>query len=346
MAIAIPSLDKAISVIQAAIKDEIALQLGLKGDLSFIRDELDMMKAFLMVAEEEREHNEVVKVWTDQINHLALDVEHCLNDNRDRVEKYPRWLFLLTIPARHEIAYTLKELKARVEDVSKRNLRYRLVKDSDSAATLGIKKLLQASSSTTKGSVELVDLCEVIVNEDEELKVMSVWGRDGSDPGKTSVVREAYNSREVRDKFPCRAWVRLAHPFNPNDFLHSLVRQFYGNSLSLEARATVGVGVMRKMEEVIAQGRLAEEFDAHVNDKKYLLVIDDLTTMVEWDWILTYLPDRKKGSKIIVSTQQVEIANLCAAQPCRVAEIKQRLSHRSVYLFFNEVIIILTTTTS
>lgn len=184
-----------------------------------------------------------------------------------------------------------------------------------------------------------MNLAQLITEGGKARRVVSVWGTS-SDIGKTSVIREAYNDRQVFGMFGCRAWVKLMHPFNPTEFLQSLVRKFYGNSLVATGKkqggTTVGVDVMKKMEMIEAQRHLGDEFDGYVNEKSYLIVLDGLSTIVEWDWIRTYLPDRENGSRIIVSTQQVELAILCLGQPYRVSEIKQLSHDQSIHLFFEE----------
>jgi hypothetical protein len=46
-------LDGALDYAKSALAEEVALQLGIQQDHAFIRDELEMMQAFLMVAHEE-----------------------------------------------------------------------------------------------------------------------------------------------------------------------------------------------------------------------------------------------------------------------------------------------------
>ncbi|KAM3206362.1 hypothetical protein ACQJBY_061821 [Aegilops geniculata] len=139
----------------------------------------------------------------------------------------------------------------------------------------------------------------------------------------------------------CHAWVRLMHPFNPRDFLHSLVRQFYENSpeeigKAQEEGTTVGGNVLMKMENM-GQTDLIGVFNSQVSDNRYLVVIDDLSTIVEWDCIKSFFPRNKRGSRIILSTHQAEIASLCPDQPLQVTELKQLSSDQALYLFHQEV---------
>lgn len=58
-----------------------------------------------------------------------------------------------------------------------------------------------------------------------------------------------------------------------------------------------------------------------LGDERYLVILEDVSTMVEWDTIRAYLPDRNNGSCIVVHTQQAEIAGLCVGHSHRVCEL-------------------------
>ena len=130
---------------------------------------------------------------------------------------------------------------------------------------------------------------------------------------------------------------------DPKEFLHSMVRQFYENSYQVEdsmvgddGGVAVGGSVLLRMEKM-GQSDLVREFSARVSGNRYLVVIDGLSTIDEWRCIRTYFPDRKNGSRIVVATQQVEVASLCTEQPCQVSELKRLSTEQTLHLFHKKV---------
>lgn len=96
-----------------------------------------------------------------------------------------------------------------------------------------------------------------------------------------------------------------------------------------------GIDVLTGMDA--AQGtNLVKEFVKELNKHKYLIVLEDLSNMAEWHAVRTYLPDGKHGSRIVVSTQQLEIARLCAGQHYQVLELKKLSDNDSICVFFHE----------
>ena len=164
-----------------------------------------------------------------------------------------------------------------------------------------------------------------------------MWGTSG-DLGKTSAIQEVYDDPKVLKRFRFLAWIRLMHPFNPQEFPRSLVRQFYGNSHDEvgkpEQETSVGA-VLAKMEKM-DQSDLVPVFNAQLCSNSYVVVIDDLSTIVEWHCVKKYFPDNKKG-RIVVSTQLAEIASLCTEKPYQVSEFKQLSCDQTIYLFHKKV---------
>ncbi|XP_037453481.1 disease resistance protein Pik-2-like isoform X2 [Triticum dicoccoides] len=367
------ALGGALGYATSKAAEEIALQLGVEHDVKFIRDELQMMQSFLMTADEEQSQNKVLTTWVKQIGVLSYKVEDGLMDFGLHSEKKP---FLGCIPRnpgdRCRIAKEVKQLRAEVEDVSNRNLRYRLIKKSSGsnptaaeeqasvarAAMFGINEARFATFVHEKSSV--VDLHQLISSNDVNLRVIAMWGTCG-DIGKISAIQEIYDDPKVLKRFVFHAWIRLMHPFNPQEFLRSLVRQFYVNlhddvgkpsfnpqeflqSLERqfyensygyigkpEQETSVGA-VLAKMEKM-DQSDLVRVFNALLCSNSYLVIINDLSMIEEWHCIKKYFPDNKKQSRIIVSAQQVEIACLCTEKPYQVSEFKQLSCDQTIYLF-------------
>lgn len=340
------------------------MQLGVQRELSFIKDEFEMIKTFLTAADAEPSYShgtKVLRTWVKQVRDLACDVEGCLQDFTLHSEEQPSCggCSARTLRARHRIATDLKELKARVEDVSRRNLRYRLIEHAGSTSTASTaatatavaeqQPAVASSVDTTmligiqrrsmKQDMQKLGLSQVITSGDRDLHVVAVWGT-GGDLGKTTIIRASYEDPRVYGRFECRGWVRLTHPFNPNDFFQTLTRQFYECSLLDERQLPVSKGfdALRKLR-AMGDDQLVDEFEVHVNSRSYLIVINDLSSIEEWDWIRTYLPDMKNGSRVIVSTQQLGLASLCTEQPNQVSELKQLSSDQAIYLFYKKVTI-------
>ncbi|KAF7082184.1 hypothetical protein CFC21_086063 [Triticum aestivum] len=341
-------LDGALGYASSKAAEEIGLQLGVESDVDFIRDELQMMQSFLMTADEEQSQNKVLATWVKQIGVLAYKVEDSLMDFGLYSEKKS---FLGCIPRnpmdRRRIAKEVKELRAKVEDVSNRNLRYRLIKESSASKPSATEEQAKIATEAMFGMNEArltaldhrksseVNLQQLITSNDVDLRVIAVWGTSGN-RGKTPAIQEVYDDPMVLKRFGFRAWIRLMHPFNPQEFLQSLVKQFYESSHDEVGKAeqvtSVGANVLAKMEKM-TQSDLVRVFNAQLCSNSYLVVIIDLSTIEEWHCIKKYFPENKRQSRIIVSTQQDEIACLCTEKPYQMSKFRQLSYDQTIYLF-------------
>lgn len=347
-------VEGALTKAQSAIEEETKLQQSVQHNLVFIAGEFEMMHSFLNVANEERVKNNVVRTWVRQVRDLAYDVEDCI-EFVTHLDKKSSWWRQMLPPCLAASALPIKEavteieqLKVRVEDVSRRNSRYSLISDSGSKpimqqqtapktifGTMVLDMMVEARD-TAKRQQGLGDLTQLLTKEQADLGVISVWGT-GSELGTTSIIRKAYQDPELCQKFECRGWVKLTQPFNPHEFLRSMVAQFYANSC-LQNGMVINVDELKRIEEMATTGGgLIGAFMDKVNENRYLIVLENLSTIGDWDTIGTYLPDRKNGSRVIVSTQQCEIASLCIGHSYQVAEVKQYSAEHSVCVFFEEV---------
>nr|ACG63517.1 resistance protein RGA2 [Triticum turgidum subsp. durum] len=335
-------LNGAVRYAQSAIAEEVALQLGVRRDQVFITNELEMMQAFLMAANDEGDgDSKVVRVWVKQVRDLAYDVEDSLQDFAVRLEKQPWWRILLK--DRRQVAKQMKGLRANVEDVSQRNMRYHLIKgsagsnpastDGQSAIT-GAMTMSSTEDARRQREKAKADLVQLIRKMDDRLRVIAVWGTS-TDVGETSVIKRAFEDLKKHNRFDCHAWIKVMCPFNSVEFMRSIIRQFYINLLqdpveNMDAQVLRGMGMKKEND-------LVDEFKSYLNDKSYLIVIDGMSTTEEWDQIKPCFPNNKRGSRIIVSTKQVEVASLCAG-PQNVAPEHKQLSidQNTLYAFFEK----------
>ncbi|WVZ50547.1 hypothetical protein U9M48_001789 [Paspalum notatum var. saurae] len=354
------AVEGTLSAAKSAIEEEEKLKKSMQRDLMLISDEFEMMCSFLNVAKEHAT-DEMVRTLVRQVRNMALEVEDCIESAvLVDVKKSNWWRRLLlsscmlaaaaTPAAALDDAVTAIELlKSRVEAMGQRNERYMsIVGDSGSkpttekthhkavadAAAVGI---LNEARDAKKKHGRPGNLIELIKNIDDALplQVMSVWGAAG-DLGVASIIKKTCDDPEICINFRFRAWVKLMHPFNSHEFIRSLLLQFYTNYCAQKGSAST-IDFLEPAEVMIAsQDVLIKEFMKHVSDQRYLVFLEDVPRAVDWEAVRVYLPDKKKGSCIVVHTQQLEVASLCIGQSHRVLELEQFSPDHSVFVFFNE----------
>lgn len=120
-----------------------------------------------------------IKTWVKQVRDVAYIVEDCLQDLAVRLGK-PSWWW--TLVDRHRVATRMKELRAKVEDVSQRNVRYRLIKGSGPKPATGIfgATMFGIEEARRQKDKSKVDLSQLIVEGNEDLRVIAVWGNKWS----------------------------------------------------------------------------------------------------------------------------------------------------------------------
>uniref|UniRef100_A0A0D9Y0B8 NB-ARC domain-containing protein n=1 Tax=Leersia perrieri TaxID=77586 RepID=A0A0D9Y0B8_9ORYZ len=328
-------LNGAVNYAKSTVVEEVSLQLGVQRDHAFIRDELEMMQSFLEAAHDQRDDNKVRDV--------AYDVEDCLQDFAVRLgrKKSSWWLCPRTLWERHRISKGMKELRDKVEDVSQRNLRYHLIKGSkptvvdampSGTARLTMSGMYEAQWQEEKAKADLI---RQVNHEVEDRRVIAVWGT--CDYHRvTSIVGRAYDHLKRSNKFECFAWVDLMHPLPLTELLQTIVRQLYIRSLQESGKATPACQLLMRTS-MVKEDHLADEFNTYLSDKCYLIVLNGLSTTKVWEQIKMLFPDNKNGSKIIVSTQHIEVAILCAGTEEVATDHIQLFADQTLYVFHYKV---------
>ncbi|KAL6897951.1 hypothetical protein ACP4OV_006910 [Aristida adscensionis] len=131
----------AVSSLLGVIRNEMALLGGVRGDVQFIKEEMESMSSFLVhlahTAPPGGEHDEQVRTWMNQVRLLAQDCNNCLDlylyrgnpdihRARGGLRRFLWWLpwFLQKLAAQRRAAVQLRLLKERARDVGERRLRY------------------------------------------------------------------------------------------------------------------------------------------------------------------------------------------------------------------------------
>ena len=121
-----------------------------------------------------------------------------------------------------------------------------------------------------------------------DFRVISVVGKHGS--GKTTLAKAIYNSPEVKSHFDCRAWVLASG--NLTDVLLSTLEQIVSSFVDKKS----------------TKEEFTEKIHMILQEKRYLVVLDDLQTPSLWKELLKAFPDTKNGRRIMLTTINYRVA--------------------------------------
>ncbi|XP_044335814.1 disease resistance protein Pik-2-like [Triticum aestivum] len=338
------AVEGTLSKVQSAIDEETTLKAAAQQDLVFITGEFQMMQSFLKVASKERAGNEVVKTWVRQLRDLAFDVEDCVEfiihlDNDSTWKWVWRMVPSCMAPPRTRdldgAVVELKQLKARVEEVSQRNTRYNLISDFGSIpvsqspavqlgttgpSTMDILTELWEANGKYHG---FCNLQKLITKEGNDLQVISLWGRAGSDIEGTQIINKAYCDPEICHIFKSRAWVKLMHPFSPDEFLKNLQTRLQACSRSCQ---TVDFKGKNSADDPMKQ----------LTEQRYLVILEGIPSVADWEIIRMYLPDNNNGSRIVVSTKKIGDAIFLTGEPYRVSVLREFTGGHYLFAFYKK----------
>jgi hypothetical protein len=258
----------------ALVEKEYAQLKSVRKEIISLQEELRSMNAVLQKLAVEDDPDVLKKEWQNQIRDLFYDVEDCVDDFLHRVEhddgnKRPDVGFfhknfskLKTLGARHGIADKIRQLKVRVDDVSKRRSRYIYEGASYSAGTASAAVAIDPrlpALSRMEGNLVGIDgpreeITKLLADEGEigkKLKVVSIVGFGGL--GKTTLACEV--RRELRGQFDCQVTVQVSQSPDIIKILTMILSEVKGPS----------------QHRICNVSELIEELKSYLLHKRYLI---------------------------------------------------------------------------
>nr|XP_025882295.1 LOW QUALITY PROTEIN: probable disease resistance RPP8-like protein 2 [Oryza sativa Japonica Group] len=266
--------------------------LGLEGSalkrlFSEIRDvkgELESIRAFLQAAERFKDADETTSAFVKQIRRLAFGIEDAVDEFTYQLgEGGGRMPFkrMCKIGTWSRLAANLQDIKVSLKSAAERRIRY----DLKGVVVRGVKSVVGSSSNSNwrSDSVHFKrddDLVGVDKNRDllmrwvqdeqqQRHRIVSVWGMGGI--GKTALVANVYNA--VKDDFDTCAWITVSQSYDADDLLRTTVQEFRKNDRKKDFPDDEGASSYR---------RLVETIRSYLENKRYVLVLDDVWSTNVW----------------------------------------------------------------
>lgn len=335
------------------LTDEYNLHKGAKEGVRYIRDELESMQAALEKVSEvpTDQLDKQVKLWARKVREMSYNIEDTIDsfmvlvDDADESGSSTtccmstKSLLPRTYKARGDIAAEIERIKKEVEDVSKRRERYKV--DSIVAPAPSDPRLLALYEDEAKlvgidhSREEIIKLLSMEGEgaSEQKLKLVSIVGPGGM--GKTTLANAVY--QKLEGKFDCTAFVSVSLQPNVKNILSSILRQVTSKIKDDQEDNDKNKRVRRRESqkhygntETWSEKEVIDKIRQALEKRRYLILIDDIWDEQPWKLIKCALVENKLGSKVIMTTRNIDVARSCCSSD-RVYGIVHELQPLSDY---------------
>ncbi|OEL28171.1 putative protein phosphatase 2C 36 [Dichanthelium oligosanthes] len=271
------------------------LRGGEQKKILLLKDNLqELMDKYLMEPSEVEAPVATARCWVKEVRELSYDIDDFLDElvhghhaDPKNLRSRSRW-----------VADECSQFRARLRDAIQRHKTYNLDRCKKRPSSLASEELpLPPLYGLATGRLVGIDnsmqkLQEWLTGDGErKLRVVSIVGLGGV--GKTTLAKELY--RKIETQFECGAFARTSHKPDMRNLLSSIL---------LQVRP-------ERPPDASESRNLIDTIRAHLQHKKYFIIIDDLWASSTWDIVCRALPDDKCCSRVLTTTEIDVVAQRC-----------------------------------
>ncbi|XVE54633.1 hypothetical protein DITRI_Ditri03aG0097700 [Diplodiscus trichospermus] len=296
-------------------KSKVSLSQSMEKNFEMLRNEVERLQALRDDYEREVKKHKM-KTTTSSYDVWLRSVEktlHNAKELKDRFEEDHGKLSSKYIHMNRRSNYSRK-LEKMLEEIQK------LV---EGGKFLGgflvdkpIESVLKVNAPEIKAFPSLQRPLEQVLEllRNDKLKGIGIWGALGV--GKTTIMQNLNNHDEVAKMFDIVIWANVSSERSEEKLQEDIARR-----------------LKLKMKGIVHPEDVARTISEELNDKKYLLLLDEVMDSIELEDI--GIPDNKNGSKVVLTT---EFRHVCSSMADRLIEVRP-LTPNEAWKMFQQMVI-------
>ncbi|XVF83768.1 hypothetical protein PTKIN_Ptkin16aG0519100 [Pterospermum kingtungense] len=305
MAEAIVSL--AIERISNLLIHQAVFLSGVSDEVERLQAELKRMQCFLKDADHKQDQDARLRNRVAEIRDLAYDAEDVIDafilkaahqGGFQRIIKEFTSIFTKPFHLR-KIGVQIKEIQTKLEYISKSLPAYEITGEGQGSSSIAMMQLRRTYSYVEEEDVNGLErvtrnvLAQLMTEEEDRLHVVvSIVGMGGI--GITTLAKEVYNDN-VKQHFDCLAWACISQKCWPRGVLLDVLTK---------------VDPSPKEERKLSENEVKKRIFNFLKEKRYLIVLDNIWRSEYWNILKRAFPQEKKGSKILFTTRNKDVALL------------------------------------
>ncbi|XP_026409818.1 putative disease resistance protein RGA3 [Papaver somniferum] len=265
----------------SVVTQQIGMAWGVKDELEILERTLETIAAVTTDAEKQQEEFDLVRLWLKRLKDVVYDADDVMGE------------FSYEAMHRSKLCGTRNKFQIFTPDSYTR--------DRNSVQQNRLITSFVDESSVLGRDNDKVTIINMLISSLEsssslsmKFSVVSVVGMGGI--GKTTLAQMVYKDNLIKSFFDIRVWVCVSDDFNIKKILVKIIESV----------------TSKKCDDISNDMVLFSKVREELNNKKYLLVLDDMWNedAEDWDKLKGLLSVGDHGSKVLITTRSNVVASV------------------------------------